>query len=205
MQNFKNKLYQYEALPPEEIWMNIERKLNKGTFEKNKVVKLNNSKRRKRLLFYALAAAASLVIIFMSGIFFKKDQAIKQVAVAPISQVDNLVDQKVKDSIALNHQILEKIINTAPEHKKVLASNFERHDGHAKKYLTIAGPEGQPVKISAKAAMLIVSADDEFPPKPIWSKKIDKWKQIMLSNTTSPTATSLVDILENAAYSDNVE
>lgn len=205
MQNFKNKLYQYEAVPPEGIWSNIERELNKDISKNSKLVKLNSPKRRNRLLFYGFTAAASLVIIVVSGIFFKKDRDIKEVAAAPVLKVENLVTQKVKDSIALNHQILEKIINTAPDQKKVLASNLERNDGQAKKYLTIAGPEGQPVKISAKAAMLIVSADDEFPPKPIWNKKIDKWKQIMMSNTTSPTATSLVDILENAAYSDNVE
>ena len=205
MQNFKNKLYQYEAVPPEGIWSNIERELNKDISKNSKLVKLNSPKRRNRLLFYGFTAAASLVIIVVSGIFFKKHRDIKEVAAAPVLKVENLVTQKVKDSIALNHQILEKIINTAPEQKKVLASNLERNDGQAKKYLTIAGPEGQPVKISAKAAMLIVSADDEFPPKPIWNKKIDKWKQIMMSNTTSPTATSLVDILENAAYSDNVE
>lgn len=205
MQNFKHKLYQYEVLPPEKIWSNIERELNKDGSKNSKIVKLEGSKRKNRLLFYGLAAAASLVIIFLSGVLFKKDQGLEPVAVAPALTVDQTVPQKVKDSIALNHQILEKIINTAPEEKKVLAYNFERHDGQGKKYLTIAGPEGQPVKISAKAATLIVSADDEFPPKPIWNKKIDKWKQIMLSNTTSPTATSLVDILENAAYSDNVE
>lgn len=205
MQNFKDKLYQYEALPPEDAWKNIERELNRQNFKDNKVVKLDAPKKRSRLLFYGLTAAASLIIIFVSGIFFKKNEGIKTVAVAPALKVDDLVTQKVKDSVALNQQILEKIINTTPEQKKLLASNFERHDGQAKKYLTIAGPEGQPVKISAKAATLIVSADDEFPPKPIWNKKIDKWKQIMLSNTTSPTATSLVDILENAAFSDNVE
>ncbi|MEP6626914.1 MAG: hypothetical protein ABJA32_02980 [Ginsengibacter sp.] len=205
MQNFKNKLYQYEAVPPDGIWSNIERELNKDSSKNSKLVKLTPSTRRNRLLFYGFTAAASLVIIFVSGIFFKKDRDVKEVAAATVLQIENLVTQKVKDSMALNHQILERIINTAPEQKKVLASNLERHDGQAKKYLTIAGPEGQPVKISAKAAMLIVSADDEFPPKPIWNKKIDKWKQIMMSNTTSPTATSLVDILENAAYSDNVE
>jgi hypothetical protein len=205
MQNFKHRLYQYEAIPPEKIWSNIEQELNKDSSRNNKVVKLESPKRKNRLLFYGFAAAASLLIIFLSGILFRKDQHITPVAVAPALKVENLVTQNVKDSISLNQQILEKIINTAPEEKKVLAYNFERHDGQGKKYLTIAGPEGQPVKISAKAATLIVSADDEFPPKPIWNKKIDKWKQIMLSNTTSPTATSLVDILENAAYSDNVE
>ena len=67
------------------------------------------------------------------------------------------------------------------------------------------GPEGQPVKISTKAATLIVSADDEYPPKPVWNKKIEKWKQIMLSSTLSPTSTNLLEIVQVPSSSDNNE
>lgn len=199
MQNFKNKLYNYETLPPEEIWSNIVNEL-----DNEKVVKMPGLRSRSKFLFYGLTAAASLVIIFISTFFFNKNKEIKSVADAPALKVDNLIAQKVKDSIALNHQILESIINT-PHDKKLLASNFEKRNGQVKKYITIAGPEGQPVKISQKAATLILSADNEYPPNPVWNKKIDKWKQIMLSNTTSPTSTNLVDILLLAANTDNVE
>jgi len=199
MQNFKNKLYNYEAPPPEEIWSNIVSEL-----KDDKVIKMPGLRKRSKFLFYGLTAAASLIIIFVSTFFFNKNTGTKSVADAPALKTDNLINQKIKDSIALNHQILESIINT-PQDKKMLASNFEKQEGAPKKYITIAGPEGQPVKISPKAATLILSADNEYPPKPVWNKKIDKWKQIMLSNITSPTSTNLVDILQLAANSENVE
>ncbi len=199
MQNFKNKLYNYETPPPEGIWSNIVKEL-----DDEKVIKMPGLRRRSKFLFYSLTAAASLVIIFISTFFFNKNKEIKSVADAPALKIDNLITQKVKDSIALNYQILETIIKT-PQDKKLLASNFERNNGQAKKYITISGPEGQPVKISPKAATLILSADNEYPPKPVWNKKIDKWKQIMLSITTSPTSTNLVDILLLAPNTDNAE
>ncbi len=199
MQNFKNKLYNYETPPPEGIWSNIVLEL-----DDEKIIKMPGLRRRSKFLFYGSTAAAFLVIIFISTFFFNKNKEIKSVANAPVLRVNNLVTQKIKDSIALNYRILETIIN-APQDKKLLASNFEKNDVQAKKYITIAGPEGQPVKISPKAATLILSADNEYPPKPVWNKKIEKWKQIMLSNTTSPTSTNLVDILLLAPNTDNAE
>lgn len=198
MQNFKNKLYNYEAPPPGDMWSKIAKELHQD----EKVVKMTPSKTRSRLIFYGITAAASLTIILVSTLFFNNNSPVKSVANAPVTNENELINKKVKDSISLNYQILERIINTNPSDKKLLASNF---NNNPKKYITIAGPEGQPVKISPKAATFILSADDEFPPKPVWNKKIEKWKQIMLSNTISPTATSLIDILQLAANSDNVE
>lgn len=192
MENFKDKLYHYQAPPPEGAWNKIAAGLDNETD-----IKIPRLRSKSKFLFYGLTAAASLIIILISTILFNNNKEIKPVAEVPPIETDNLISQEVKDSIELNKQILEKIIQTPPG-KKLLASNFEK----PKKYLTIAGPEGQPVKISAKAATLILSADDEYPPKPVWNKKIEKWKQIMLSSTTSPTATNLVDILQLAANND---
>jgi hypothetical protein len=104
----------------------------------------------------------------------------------------------------LNQKILETIIHNPPEKKEIIAKDLTK-ESHGKKYLTVAGPEGQPVKISPKVATLIVSADHEFPPKPVWSKKIDKWKKIMLSSTISPTSANLVDLIQVAANNDRLE
>ncbi|MDQ2721529.1 MAG: hypothetical protein M3Z26_17465 [Bacteroidota bacterium] len=198
MQNFKNKLYNYETPPPEELWSNIA-----GDLDNGKLIKLPVLRRKSRFLFYSMTAAASLIIIFVSTYFFNKNKEIKTEANAP-AMTSNLPTEKVKDSIALNYKILQTIIHTPPD-KKMLSSNYEKQNGQAKKYITIAGPEGQPVKISSKAATLILSADKEFPPKTVWNKKIDRWKQIMLNNTTSPTATSLADVLQLAANTENTE
>src|SRR5574340_1162669 len=146
MEHFKNKLYNYETPPPEGVWQNIVNEL-----DQQKVIKLPGLRRKSKFLFYALTAAASLIIIFTGTFFLNKNKETKSVADAPALKADNLGSQKIKDSIALNHQILEKIIN-APADQKLLASNFEKQKGQAKKYITVAGPEGQPVKISPKAA-----------------------------------------------------
>ena len=191
MEDFKNKLLNYQETPPADIWNKISNGLND-----EKIIQIPGLRRKSKFLFYSLTAAASLVIILLSTVLFNKNKEDRSVAKVP-AKVEQ-VAQTNKDSIELNQQMLEKIIET-PD-KKLLASNF-----YQKKYITIAGPEGQPVKISAKAATLIVSADNDYPPKPVWNKKIDKWKKIMLSNTTAPTATNLVDILQSAATSDKVE
>jgi hypothetical protein len=192
MEDFKNKLLNYQETPPADIWNKISDELND-----EKIIQIPGLRRKSKFLFYSLTAAASLVIILLSTVLFNKNKEDRSVAKVP-AKVEQ-APQTNKDSIELNQQMLEKIIET-PD-KKLLASNFQ----HQKKYITIAGPEGQPVKISAKAATLIVSAGNDYPPKPVWNKKIDKWKKIMLSNTTAPTATNLVDILQSAATSDKVE
>lgn len=196
MKNFKNDLYNYETTPPEGLWGNIVREL-----DTEKAIRIPGLRRKSKFLFYGLTAAASLVIIFISTFFFNRNKEAKLVVGTAAFQA---LSQKVKDSIVLNHQILESIINTPPD-QKLIASTYDKQYGQSKKYITIEGPEGQPVKISVKAATLILSADDEFPPKPVWNKKIDKWKQIMLSNTMPPTSANLVDILLLAAHTENVE
>jgi hypothetical protein len=199
MEEFKNKLFNYEELPPEAIWDNIVQEL-----DDRKVVELPLRNKTRRLKIMAIAAAASVAAIFLIFISVHKGHENRFIAHLPEARMDDLTQQQVKDSIALNNQILEKIINT-PADKKLLASREVKLTGHAKKYITISGPEGQPVKISPKAATLILSADNEYPPRTVWNKKIEKWKQIMLSNTLSPTSTYLVDILQIAAGEENIE
>ncbi len=194
MENFKDKLFNYEVQAPKTVWNKISKELDEKT-----AVKLPLSPGRRKFLFYGMTAAASLLIIFASNVFIKKTNQIKPVSHIPALNVDNLVGQKIKDSIALNYKYLESIINASDDQK--LASNF---NGKNIKYITIAGPEGQAVKISPKVATLILSADNEYPPRAVWDKKIEKWKQIMLSNAT-PTATSLVDMLQSAAANGNIE
>lgn len=196
MQDFKNKLYNYETPPPEGIWDQIIEELNK-----EKVIKIYN-RRRPRYLFYGITAAASVIIIFFGSIFFKKDAPTPEKDLAANhAKSGNASQEKIKDSMILNQEILKSIINS-PEEKKEIVSN---PSVVSKKYLTVAGPEGHPVKISPKVATLIISADNEYPPKPVWSRKIDKWQKIMLSNTISPTSADLADMLQLAATSDNIE
>lgn len=193
MQNFKNKLYNYEAAPPEQLWDDIVEQI-----QNEKVIDLRLNP-RPRLLFYSATAAASIIIVLFASLFIKHHEENNRTD----QQKAALLAQKNSDSIRLNHQLLEAIIHN-PQEKKAIISGSSA-EVTKKKYLTIAGPEGQPVKISPKVATLILYADNEFPPRPIWSNKICKWQEIMLSSTVSPTSANLVDLIQMAASSDHLE
>ncbi len=196
MSSFKNKLYNYEAPPPEEMWQNIREDLQKG-----KAVKISGNKRSKNLYYFAVAAA-SLVIIFIGSMFFKnyKENNLTE----SVSKAKIISPEQMKDSIILNQKILESIIHN-PKEKREIVSNNLKAIHIPTKYITIAGPEGQPVKISPKVATLIVYADKGFPPKPVWSNKICKWQQIMLSSTISTTSAGLADLIQLVSNKDNLQ
>ena len=195
MQNFKNKLYNYETPPPEDLWSKIS-----GELDEQKVVQLKGWRGKSKFIYYGATAAAALIIIFVSSTFLNKNS--KEFTPEDNFNSASYFSSATVDSINQNYQLLEKIINT-PKDKKLLASNNADRGSFSKKYITIAGPEGQPVKISAKVATLILSADKEYPPKPVWNDTIDKWQQIMLSNTFTPTSSGIMDMLQMA--SNNVE
>jgi hypothetical protein len=200
MQNFKEKLYNYEAEPPSGIWQNINAELNVSN---TKIASITGVRKRSKFIFYGITAAASLIIIFLISILFNTSQ--KNInAVSNSANHPRNLSKQIQDSLNLNSKILKDIINSTKD-KNLLALNYENSSGKGKKYLTIAGPECQPVKISPKVATLIESADNEFPPKPVWNKKIEKWKQIMLSSTFSPTSTNLLDIVQFSSSADNNE
>ena len=201
MQNFKERLYNHEATPPPEIWDNISAELDNKS---SKLLPMRGLRRRSKFIFYGLTAAASLIIIFVSSVVFNKSGENIKSKTSPSFQSDNLAAQKVKDSLTLNNKTLEAIIKSSKD-KNLLAKNYENSSSKVKKYITIEGPEGKPVKISSKVATLIESTDNEYPPKPVWNKKIEKWKQIMLNSTFSLTSTSLLDIAQLSATIDNNE
>ena len=201
MQNFKDKLYNHEAEPPSEIWQNITAELDGGI---NKIASVKDFRRKPDLVFYGLTAAASFIFIFIASIFFDSSKTDVSTVSNSLHQSQNLLPKQVQDSLNLNNKILKEIINSTKD-KNLLALNYEKSSRYGKKYLTIAGPECQPVKISPKVATLIESADNEYPPKPIWNKKIEKWKQIMLGSTLSPISTNLLDIVQASSSIDNNE
>jgi hypothetical protein len=201
MQNFKDRLYNYEETPPAGIWDHISAELDNKSPGLIPVVRL---RRRSKFIFYGLTAAAALIIIFISSVLFNKSTENINPGTSPSERTETIASQKIKDSLNLNNKTLEAIIKASKD-KNLLAKNYESPLLKAKKYITIAGPEGQPVKISPKVATLIESADNEYPPKPVWSKKIDKWKEIMLNTTISISSSSLLDIAQLTASIDNNE
>lgn len=198
MQDFKNKLYNYQTPPPEKIWDNIIEELNN-----EKVIKIHGF-RKNKFLFYGATAAASLVIIFLGSVFFKKNSHSIFTSKTSVEKENQLIAKKIKDSMNLNQQILRSIINN-PQEKNEIISNNSNLDGTPTKYLTVAGPEGQPVKISPKVATLIISADNEYPPKPVWKEEIKKWQKIMLSSTISPTSANFLNLVQLASSKESTE
>jgi hypothetical protein len=192
MQNFKNKLYDFEVTPPENIWSDISKDL-----AGNKIIKITDRKKSKRLYYLAIAAA-SLVIIFLGSLFFKHNSPSSENSTTTVS------NEKMRDSMALNHRILESIIHSPKEKHEIVLNDLQSPD-IPKKYITVAGPEGQPVKISPKAATLIIAANNDFPPKPTWSKKVDKWQKIMLSSTISPTFAGIADLVVDASNMEKLQ
>jgi hypothetical protein len=198
MQSFKNRLYNFEAPPPEEMWQHIAEDL-----QNEKVVDIPGYKKSKNI-YYLAVAAASLVILFIGSFFFKTQKKDINATANVSSKAKTISPEKMKDSIILNQKILESIIHS-PKEKQEIVSNDLKATNITKKYITVAGPGGQPVKISPKVATLIISADNEFPPKPTWSRKIDRWQKIMLSTTVSTTSAGLADVIQLASQSDKFE
>jgi hypothetical protein len=192
MQNFKNKLYDFEVTPPENIWSDISKDL-----AGNKIIKITDRKKSKSLYYLAIAAA-SLVIIFLGSLFFKHNSPSSENSTTTVS------NEKMRDSMALNHRILESIIHSPKEKHEIVLNDLQSPD-IPKKYITVAGPEGQPVKISPKAATLIIAANNDFPPTPTWSKKVDKWQKIMLSSTISPTFAGIADLVVDASNMEKLQ
>jgi len=93
----------------------------------------------------------------------------------------------------------QKQVNTEKKDSKEIKNNRDSVEANVEpktNYITIAGPEGQPVKVSEKAAALIESSDEKIPPHTVWNKKINKWRDIMKANTLAPTPGNFLDIVE---------
>src|SRR4029079_5650640 len=154
MQNFKERLYNYEETPPAEVWDHISADLDNKS---SGLIPVTRLRRRSKFIFYGLTAAAALIIIFISSVLFNKSTENVNPGTSPSARTENVASQKIKDSLNLNNKTLEAIIKASKD-KNLLAKNYENPLLKAKKYITIAGPEGQPVKISPKVATLIESA-----------------------------------------------
>lgn len=182
MKTVKSKLYHFEETPPPGVWDKLSQNLDEA-----KVVSIKGrQKTRSKALF--TAAAAVVVLLIISAVFLNREAAD-----TPMHASSGIFI----DSIEKNNELLEEIIN-APAGKKLVASSKLGADG-LPEYFTIEGPEGEPVKISAKVATLILSADNEYPPKPVWDKQIAEWQNIMLSSSVAPSSARLIDIIQQAS------
>lgn len=210
MNDVKNKIYNYETTPPEGVWEAIAAELYSNNA---KVIPLT---RKKNNTFYYVAAASVALIIF--SIIFFTNRSSKSNEQFASSTDTTLTDTGSNNNFIMTVPVEEKTtaknnISTteiqkqdksrkgrldqdqtkhteAAEDSNLLASNT------ATRYITIEGPQGQPVKISSKMAMLIDSSETKVSTKPIWNKKINEWREIMKGNTLAPTPGNFLDIVE---------
>ena len=171
MQTIKDKMYNYELTPPSESWQIIANSL-----DENKTSNSTSFKKRSKIFYLSLSAAA-VISVFIFGLIFWEN---------------NSGNRESDDKITVPK-------TTSNNESKINKGILTSKDGNMEsgsKYITITGPQGQCVKISSKAAKLIVSSDNQNPPKPVWSAKVNKWKDIMESNVFAPATANFLDIVE---------
>ena len=209
MEDFKNRLYNYETTPPEGVWEAIASQLDENE------VKVIPITRKKNNRFYYLAAASIAVILFCFIFFFNRSSISENKRIANNTHIQGdtagndkfimTVPQEEKTLVKNTDTVISpsdtKLEKGGPNQKQTREPNDTEPDDHNlmasnAKYMVIEGPEGQPVKISSKMAMLIDSSETKISSKPVWNKKIDEWKEIMKSNTLAPTPGNFLDIVE---------
>jgi hypothetical protein len=118
----------------------------------------------------------------------------------PDKELSNTVKSKERLIVSNKSSNPQKTVITEKKDNAIIKNNSDTSTVSSVEqktdYITIAGPEGQPVKVSAKAAALIESSDEKIPPHTVWNKKIDKWRDIMKTNTLAPTPGNFLDIVE---------
>lgn len=199
MQNLKDKMYNYEVTPPKQSWDIIAGSLpdlgkNEDQFPAKKI---------NKTFYYSLSAAAAVAIIVFSLVFWvdKSNKKSNETSVSSANFNDTNRDNPenllhTDDKITVpKFNPEDEISNDATSVKDENKLKGPAAASNTKKYITITGPQGKPVKISYKAATLIVSSDNQNPSKPVWSDKVNKWKDIMKANILAPTTANFLDIV----------
>jgi hypothetical protein len=170
MDNLKKKLYNYAAEAPDDSWANIITSLDAtGT----------GSLHPRKISPYLIPMAAALLIFVFGAVFFIN----QKFSTTHISSSDP--DRPEKGMATFS----------SPD-TNLIASNKIVPQIRTNTYIIISSVDGNPVKISSKAASLIVSSDNQYPPKTVWSAKVNRWKAKMLTNPVTPTTANFLDIAD---------
>ena len=215
-QRVKERMYNFEEIPPQGVWEDIVAELDKG-----KAVVIPMRKKNNRTLYYSLTAAASVAVVVLAIVFWpskpgtqlsaidikktnvdlialnKQDETVQPSLVITVPQKERAAE---KEDFAIRktmHVPVKKAIDKSEKPDE--AGNIpeevdESKDSDKPAYITITGPEGQDVKVSSKVTALMESSED--PAKPVWNKKVKEWKSQMQSNTLAPTPGNFMDIIE---------
>ncbi|MDQ6757731.1 MAG: hypothetical protein M3004_12440 [Bacteroidota bacterium] len=224
MDNVKHKMYNYEVTPPQGVWESIAAELdtNKAT-----VIPLQKNRSKIFYYSLAAASVAVLLFclifftnrsktdtngqfIFSSSTLKNENNPVNKNETGPDKKEEIIMtvptEGKIDTESKADDELIAKNIpqkdkggpleNKNITDKKIDSSTQTTTDNNSG-YITIAGPQGQSVKISAKMASLIDSSSSENSAlKPAWNKKVNEWKEIMKANTLAPTPGNFLDIFE---------
>ena len=238
-QTLKEKMYGYEAMPPQGVWESIANQLdeeNLATQEPLKdvsrpIIPLQQKKRGS--VRYIWMAAAAVFIGFACFLIFRptkvnpveitstdtlgnhKEFAIqnknkrisspgRRDAILKVPVDDDNQDKSSDQQLTANNTTspeagpAEKTAdnNTGSENKKTDSKKSSAKTTQEHTYITIAGPQGQPIKVSSKVAALMGSSEDNNNQNPAWNKKVIEWKKAMQSNSVAATPGNFLDIVE---------
>ncbi len=200
----RDKIYNYEVTPPAGAWEAIANELDNS---ETKVIPIN--KRNNKILYLSLAAASVAIIIF-SVIFFSPFPFDRNTNKNTLTNIINDSPQNKNEAVLMTVPVEEKKIvedkkepllanndngkkNNGVGKNRVEKINTQPEDDYIKStYITVAGPEGNSIKLSEKAATLL----DTSEAKPVWNKKVKQWKEMMKGNTLAPTPGNFLDIME---------
>ena len=229
----KNKMYNYEVIPPQGVWESIDRLLAEENATSEKPAAVIFPKRSGNLKFIAMAAAAVVILIVFIIIFRTTSKITTTTAGIYADSNANYANSlpagnktllKYKRADAILKVPFESDSSSSAEDASLLANNdappivgptektvndnwvdknkasdSKKQDpglNKVKTYITITGPEGQPVKISSKIASLLVKSDQKDTVNVKWNKKLLEWKNTMQSNTLAATPGNFLDIVE---------
>ncbi|MEO6454568.1 MAG: hypothetical protein ABIN97_10865 [Ginsengibacter sp.] len=188
MKSLKDKMYNYQVTPPSGSWQTIATALDEVNSNVQPIKKTN------RIFYLSLAAAAVTFIIF--SVFWFNDSG-KKTNESVVKSTKIYRDSGNTKSGNLNGSDNKiKVPETNGDDNNLAANKKSKSGYDIKKYITISGPGGQPVKISEKVASLIVSSDDKYPPNTVWNSKVNEWRAIMKANNLTPTTANFLDIVE---------
>ena len=206
MDDLKNKMYNYEVTPPEGVWDAIADDLDRN---EARVIPIT---RKRNNTFYYVAAAAVAIVVFCTIFFTNRSSTSSEEQLITSSDNKKTGDSTVNNNlmtVPTEDKTIAKNTNGSPAKNKIQKERSDQKQANAinendstllasntSRYITIEGPQGQPVKISSKMALLIDSSETQVPGKPIWHKKISEWREIMKGNTLAPTPGNFLDIVE---------
>ncbi len=203
MYSLKDKMYNYEVTPPPESWQIIATALDKSNIN---IQSVKPVKKYNKAFYFSLAAASVTIIFFSVFIWINNSNRVNKNIITETTKLNNGVGSGIKNA---DHNAANQII-TVPktnDNDDLSASktgqaeqgdkfNDAKAELSTKKYITISGPQGQPVKISSKVAALLVSSNDQHASNPVWNEKVKRWKNIMKANALAPTTANFLDIVD---------